>query len=101
MANLPKTRISCEPPFTYCPVDLFGPFLIKDGGQQLKRYGVIFVCLSSRAIHIETANSLETDTFLNALRRFIAVYIRRGTVREIYSGQGTNLMGAEKELKTY
>ena len=47
-------------------------------------------------MHIETANSLETDSFLNALRRFIA---RRGPVREIKSDQGTDLVGAEKELK--
>lgn len=96
MADLPKCRLSTEPPFTYCGVDYFGPFIVKEGRKQVKRYGVIFTCLSSRAVHIETANSLETDTFLNALRRFIA---RRGPVREIRSDQGTNLVGAERKLK--
>jgi hypothetical protein len=96
MADLPKCRITPEPPFTYCAVDLFGPFLIKEKRKELKRYGVIFTCLSSRAVHIETTTSLETDTFINAMRRFVA---RRGPVREIYSDQGTNLMGAERELK--
>ena len=57
----------------------------------LKMYGALIICFVSRAIHIETANSLETDSFLNALRRFIA---RRGPVREIRSDQGTNLVGA-------
>ena len=96
MADLPKCRITPEAPFTYCAVDFFGPFLIKEGRKELKRYGAIFTCLSSRAVHIETANSLETDTFINVLRRFVA---RRGPIREIYSDQGTNLMGAERELK--
>lgn len=96
MADLPKERITPAPPLTYCGVDYFGPFYIREGRKQLKRYGVLFTCLSSRAVHIETANSLETDSFLNALRRFIA---RRGPVREIRSDQGTNIVGAERELK--
>ena len=50
----------------------------------------------NETVHIETASSLETDSFLNAFRRFVA---RRGPVREIRSDQGTNLVGAEKELQ--
>ena len=50
----------------------------------------------NETVHIETASSLETDSFLNALRLFVA---RRGPVREIRSDQGTNLVGAEKELR--
>ena len=96
MADLPKERLMPAPPFTYCGVDYFGPFRIKEGRKELKRYGVLFTCLSSRAVHIEAANSLETNSFLNALRRFIA---RRGPVREIRSDRGTNIIGAEKELK--
>ena len=68
----------------------FGPCVIKDDRKEWKRYGVLFTCLNSRAIH------LETDSFLNALRHFIA---QRGPVREIRSDRGTNLMGASKELK--
>ena len=96
MADLPKERLTPAPPFTYCGVDYFGPFRIKEGRKELKRYGVLFTCLSSRAVHIEAANSLETNSFLNALPRFIA---RRGPVREIRSDRGTNIVGAEKELK--
>ena len=77
-------------------MDYFGPCLIKEGWKVLKRYGVLFTCLVSRAIHIETANSLETNYFLNALRRFVG---RRGPICEIHSDQGTNLIGAENELK--
>ena len=96
MADLPKERLTPAPPFTYCGVDYFGLFCIKEGRKELKRYGILFTCLSSRAVHIKTANSLETDSFLNALRCFIA---RRGPVREIRSDRGTNIVGAEKELK--
>ena len=96
MADLPEERITSAPPFTYCGVDLFGPFQIKQGRKEVKRYGVLFTCLTSRAVHIETADSLETDSFINALRRFIA---RRGPVREIRSDQGTNIVGAQTELK--
>ena len=95
MADLPKERLTPAPPFTYCGVDYFSPFRIKEGRKELKPYGVLFTCLSSRAVHIETANSLETNSFLNALRRFIA---RRGPVREIRSDRGTNIVCAEKEL---
>ncbi|CAB4021922.1 uncharacterized protein LOC110248158 [Paramuricea clavata] len=96
MADLPKDRLTSAAPYTYCGVDLLGPCLIKDGRKELKRYGVLFICLNSRAIHLESANSLETDSFLNTLRRFIA---RRGPVGEIRSDRGTNLIGAAKELK--
>ena len=96
MADLPKERITPSPPFTYSGVDYFGPFYIKQGRKDVKRYGVLFTCLASRAVHIETADTLETDSFINALRRFVA---RRGPVREVRSDQGTNIVGAERELK--
>ena len=96
MADIPKERLSPAPPFTYCGVDYFGPFFIEEGRKEMKRYGALFTCLSSRAVRIETANSLETDSFVNALRRFVA---RRGPVREIRSDQGTNPVGAEKEFR--
>ena len=96
MSDLPEDRLKCCPPFTYCAVDYFGPFMIKEGRKTLKRYGVLFTCMSSRAIHLETATSLETDAFLNALRRFLS---RRGPVQQIRSDQGTNFVGAHRELK--
>ena len=95
MADLPADRIKTEPPFTYCGVDLFGPWYIKEGRKDLKRYGVLFTCMLCRAIHLETANSLTTDSFINALRRFICL---RGNIRQLRSDQGTNLIGAKNEL---
>ena len=96
MADLPSSRISIEPPFTFCGVDLFGPIKIKEGRKCLKRYGVLFTCLSMRAIHLEIASTLETDSFIMTLRRFIG---RRGAVREIRCDNGTNFEGAENELR--
>ena len=96
MADLPKDRLTPALPFTYVSVDYFGPFTTKQGRKENKRYGTLFTCLVSRAVHIEIANSLETDSFLNALRRFIA---RRGPVREVRCDNGTNFVGAERELR--
>ena len=61
----------------------------------MKRYGALFTCLVSRAVHIEVASSLESSSFIQALRRFIA---RRGPVREIRTDNGTNFVGARNEL---
>lgn len=96
MANLPEDRLEPAPPFTHCGVDYFGPWLIKEGRKELKRYGVLFTCLSSRAIHLEVSATLETDSFINPLRRFIS---RRGPVRTIRCDQGSNLVGAKNELQ--
>ena len=95
MADLPKNRISPAPPFTYTGVDYFGPFIIKEGRKEVKRYGALFTCLVSRTVHIEVASSLDSNSFILALRRFIA---RRGPVREMRSDNGTNFVGARNEL---
>lgn len=61
-----------------------------------KRYGVIFTCLVCRVVHLEVANSLDTDPCLNALCGFIC---RRGQVALIRSDNGANCIGAERELR--
>ncbi|XP_050390455.1 uncharacterized protein LOC126809746 [Patella vulgata] len=71
MSNLPEDRLESTAPFTYCGVDCFGPWLIKEGRKELKRYGVLFTCLNCRAIHVETVNTMTTDSFINALHRFL------------------------------
>ena len=70
MSELPSDSLQESPPFTYYGVDLFGPFTIKNYRKELKRYGVMFTCLYSFAIHIEVAQLLETDSFILSLRRF-------------------------------
>ena len=80
MADLPKDRMCIEPPFTYCRIDIFGPFEVKDGQMEVKKCGALYTCLSSRTIYIEVVHSLSTDSFILSLRRFIG---RRGIVRMI------------------
>ena len=96
MADLPKDRLTEAAPFTYCAVDCFGPFLIKKRRTEVKRYGVLFTCLASRAVHIEVADSLTTDSFICSLRRLVCL---RGPIRLLRSDQGTNFVGAKSQLK--
>ena len=96
MANLPRDRVcALEPPFTNTGIDLFGPFFVSRGRNQVKKYSVIFSCLITRAVHLEVVCSLSTDSSMCALRRFLA---RRGQVKVVRSDQGTNLVGAKREL---
>ena len=97
MAPLPSERLTPdEPPFTYTGADYFGPLYVKTGRSQSKRYGCLFTCLTTRAVHVEIAHSLDTDSFLNALIRFIS---RRGRPKKMFSDNGTNLKSGERELK--
>ena len=95
MADLPTDRADCVPPFTYCGVDLFGPFLVKERRSEVKRYGTIFTCLSSRAVHVEMTYALTTDSFIQSLRKFMAI---RCPVRLLRCDNGTNFVGANREL---
>ncbi|CAC5413330.1 unnamed protein product [Mytilus coruscus] len=98
MAHLPPDRITPDkPPFSRVGVDYFGPFEVKQRRCRTKRYGVIFTCLSNRAIHLEVAVSLDTSSYINVLRRFIA---RRGQVEKIRPDNGPNFIGAKCELKS-
>ena len=56
----------------------------------------LYLYMSTRAVHIEVAPRLSTDSFINALRKFIR---RRGKPFELYSDNGTNFVGAERELR--
>lgn len=97
MADLPKERlVPYQPPFTYTGLDFFGPFFVKRSRSTVTVYGCMFVCFNSRAVHIEDVSSLETDTFIQALLRFISVC---GCPKEIWSDNGTNFTGAEKKLR--
>ena len=97
MADLPQERlIPGEPPFSYVGIDFFGPLHVKQGRSTVKHYGCLFSCLTVRATHIEVAESLKTDSFINALHRFIS---RRGSPKVIRSDNGTNLCGGERELR--
>ena len=67
MSDLPEERLTEEPPFSYCGVDMFGPFLVKEGQKMHKHYGEMFTCLCSCTVHIETMNSIATVSFIHTL----------------------------------
>ncbi|XP_049886664.1 uncharacterized protein LOC126381183 [Pectinophora gossypiella] len=95
--NHPPTRLAHhQRPFTYTGLDYFGPLTVTVGRGTQKRYVALFTCLTTRAVHLEIAASLTTDSAIMALRRMIA---RRGCPTEIWSDNGTNLQGADKELR--
>lgn len=99
MGDLPGCRIAFEePPYTNCGVDLFGPLYIKEGRKRLKRWGVLFTCLTVRCIHLEIVEGIGTDPFINTLRRFTN---RRGCPKKMYSDCGTNFTGATSELAEF
>lgn len=97
MSDLPADRLESAAPFTYCAVDYFGHFLVKIGRSEHKHWGVLYTCLSSRAIHLETANWLNTDAFLTSYRRFVC---RRGPTKLLRCDRGTNFIGGQNELQS-
>ena len=96
MAELPVHRLPDSPPSTYCGVDMFGPFLIKQPRSEVKCYHVMFTCMGSRAVHIEISHILGTDSFIQVLRRVIA---KRRNIKTPFSDNGSNFIGCENELK--
>ena len=97
MAPLPAARLQAfVPAFTNVGVDYFGPLYVSNGRRAEKRYGCLFTCLTTHAIHIELAHSMDTDSFLMAFRWFVS--LRRSPL-QVYSANGTNLTAGEKELR--
>ncbi|CAK1547419.1 unnamed protein product [Leptosia nina] len=97
MGDLPEERLRHGThPFTCTGVDYFGPMTITVARRNEKRWGALFTCLTTRAIHLELVPTLSTDSMIMALRRFAA---RRGAPRVLYSDNGTNFIGANRELK--
>ena len=101
MGELPSGRVTPSRPFSHCGVDYAGPFTIKSrsgrGCKHSKAYLALFVCFSTKALHLELASDMTTKTFLAAFRRFVS---RRGLPSVMYSDNGTNFTGAANELKT-
>ncbi|GAB0093955.1 hypothetical protein DMENIID0001_091490 [Sergentomyia squamirostris] len=99
MGNLPTERITPAPPFSRCGVDYAGPILTRRnkgrGNMNEKSYIAVFICLVTKAVHLEAVTDLSTDAFLAALKRFIA---RRGKPALIMSDNGTNFVGAQRVL---
>ena len=98
MADPPEERLVASTVFSNVGVDYFGPFTVKIGRRKEKRLCCLFTCLTVRAVHIEIVPKLDTDCCLNAIMRFNA---RRGKPVKMISDNGTNFVGAEKELAEY
>ncbi|XP_039275967.1 uncharacterized protein LOC120349603 [Nilaparvata lugens] len=99
MGDLPACRVLQSEPFGQCGVDYGGPVRITMARRRnpliLKAYICLFVCMSTKAVHIELVSDLSTPMFLSAFRRFLS---RRGPCRVIYSDNGTNFVGAHAQL---
>ncbi|XP_050684778.1 uncharacterized protein LOC126979511 isoform X3 [Leptidea sinapis] len=99
MGNLPVQRLHLEFPFLDTGVDYAGPIMIADrkgrGCRLVKSFICVFVCLATRAVHLELVSDMTKEAFLAALNRFIA---RRGKPRHIFSDNGSTFVGAFNEL---
>ncbi|GFW38313.1 integrase catalytic domain-containing protein [Trichonephila clavipes] len=102
MGNLPSERVTPSAPFLNSGVDFCGPFQIKFKNQRKgifsKVYVAIFVCLATKAIHLETVTDLTTEAFMAALKRLCA---RRGRISTLISDNATNFKGAAAELNRF
>ncbi|XP_055585157.1 uncharacterized protein LOC129738006 [Uranotaenia lowii] len=97
MAPLPRARLAAGVrPFTFVGVDYFGPIPVKRGRANVKRWICLFTCLTVRAVHVEVAYDLTTQSCISCFRRFIG---RRGPPLEIYSDNGRNFYGASRILQ--
>ena len=101
MADLPMDRVEEIPVFSNCGLDIFGHFNIFDRKTTRSNVGsrkiwvLIFVCLTSRAIHLEVLPFMDTSSFRNALQRFICM---RGTPKLIRSDNGSNIVSTKSQI---
>ncbi|XP_075977746.1 uncharacterized protein LOC142977620 [Anticarsia gemmatalis] len=102
MGELPVSRVTPSKPFLNSGVDYAGPINMRvskgRGQRSYKGYICLFICMATRAVHIEAVSDLTSEGFLAAFKRFVA---RRGHCRNIWSDNGTNFVGAAKELRTH
>ena len=96
MADLPNERLAfASRPFTNTGLVYFGPFYVSVKRPSEKRWGFLFTCLTTRAVHFEVVPSMDTSSCVMGIERFVS---RRGTPSVIWSDNGTNFVATEKEL---
>ncbi|XP_038106590.1 uncharacterized protein LOC119766223 [Culex quinquefasciatus] len=98
IGQLPVARVTANEAFTCTGVDFCGPLYLKPTHRRdasRKCYVAVFICLSTKAVHLELVNDLSTAAFLMALTRFTW---RRNKPSHIYSDNGTNFIGAKNVL---
>lgn len=100
MADLPQARVTVSRPFGSTGVDFAGPFPTKETNRRnariSKSYLCLFVCFSTKAVHLEAVSSLSTPAFIATFERFIA---RRGLPNDIHSDCGRNFVGFSHHLR--
>ncbi|XP_073946595.1 uncharacterized protein [Choristoneura fumiferana] len=100
MGFLPEARLKPSKPFKSTGVDYCGPIQIRfspgRGAKSYKGYICLFICMVTRAVHLEAVTDLTAKGFIAAFRRFTS---RRGHCQDLYSDNATNFVGADKELQ--
>lgn len=100
MGNLPAYRLQEAIPFTYTGVDYAGYFEVKSSQRKnapyVKAYVALFICLTTRAVHLELVSDLSSTQFMKALKRFIG---RRGIPARMFSDNALNFIGADREIR--
>lgn len=99
MGNLPAPRVNPSKCFEHCGIDFAGPLELRVSLRRKapseKGYIAVFVCYSTKAVHLELVSSMSTPAFLAAVRRMCS---RRGIPSHIYCDNGSNFIGAKNEL---
>lgn len=100
MGNLPRARVTGTRAFINCGVDYAGPIAVRAakgrGHTSMKGYIAVFVCMATKALHLECVSDLTADAFIAAYRRFVA---RRGPAANMYSDNGGNFVKGNKLLQ--
>ncbi|XP_045541886.1 uncharacterized protein LOC106717931 [Papilio machaon] len=99
MGDLPECRVTPSRPFLISGVDFAGPIDVRmskgRGAKSYRGYIALFICMATKAIHVEIVSDMTVDAFMAAFRRFIS---RRGPCREMWSDNGTTFVAASKEI---
>lgn len=102
MADLPSFRTELVKPFAFVGCDYAGFFQLKTSARRnaplTKAYIALFICLTTKALHLEVVCDLSTAEFIMAFENFIS---RRGIPQLFYTDNGTNFVGGAKEIKQF
>lgn len=100
MGQLPATRLTPKKPFLHTGIDYAGPINIRAskgrGHKSYKGYICVFICMTTKAVHLEAISDLTSMGFIAGFKRFVA---RRGRCSDVFSDNGTNFVGASRELR--
>ena len=93
---LPEIRTRDSIPFTITGIDFTGALYICQNSTEIKVYICLFICATSRAVHLEVVTDLTVETFLLAFRRFTS---RRSVPKIVVSDNASTYLAAADELQ--